>query len=667
YSGSNPGGVYTVSSSLLNISVAVDWQNFDLVWVNRPQNRLFAIYGYTDLVPGHDGGAGSQSWSPAGGWSGDAAIPGFPLDPTYGLYSPIFMNLRLDDDPQSGDLLAVFKSYLGNYASVSGLLSSQLFTIRWDGAASAWTDNKQQTTGEIVDYQDNYAGLSYYKNFPVIFSPTTVQNFTQGGAVNLDVQGTLFKSGAVLSFPGLVNSTTTVNTLTNPNFLTTTGLIAATFPPGIYDFTITNPDGSQAVGKGLIQISPSASNPPTVLSASPNFGAEGVSGVKILLTGYNFPVNCSVSFSGTGITVTSQSCPSSTQVSLTLNIDPAAPAGLRDIIITDPAAPGTPYTSPSLFTVNFAPSITSVTPASITQGQTGVNMTIAGSGFQPGSTVEIQDGANDLGWRNPGATVNTYQNGMTGNLFSITGTGDQVVSAIIATIDNESNQPNSDASVAIYDDNGGVPGNLRVIVSSSLISANTNPAVIPFLSGNRVLAPGNYWVFLNFNRLGMVLAHDDNQTACDGMSTCVALNQSGPFGTWPLTGGPAGSWTPFPGRRYAMSVLYCPVGTVCGNSPKPPFVTAGSYSYTSVNGLNGFDNNKMTGTSFTTALPAHITGLTAYINTVDPNAQSASMAIYTDNSGAPGALLVATSQNQTLTAGAFNQFQISPTTLLPGK
>lgn len=669
-SGSNPGGVYTISSSLLNISVAIDWQNFDLAWVNRPQNRLFAIYGYTDAVAGLYGGAGSQSWSPAGGWSGDAAIPGFPLDPAYGLYRPIFMNLRLDDDPQSGDLLAAFKSYLGSYASVSGLLGSQLFGVRWNSAASAWTDNRQQTTGDIFDFQDDYAGLSYYKNFPVIFSPTTIQNFTQGGTVSLNVQGTLFKSGAVLSFPGFVPTTMIVNTTTTPNTLTATGSVALTALPGIYDFTITNPDGSQAVGKNLIQISPSALNPPTIISVSPNFAAEGVSGVKVLLTGYNFPASFSVSF-GTGITVSNPVLLSPTQVSLTLAIDPAATAGpnggLRDIIITD-LSTGTPYTSAGLFTVNFAPSITSVTPVSIIQGQTGVNMTITGSGIQPGSSVEIQDGANDLGWRNPGATVNTYPNGMTGNLFNISGTGNQVIYAILLETDNEApNWSNSKTSVGIYDNNGGVPGNLKAFVSASISSSGVGLTAVTFLSGNPVLPPGNYWFLFNFNQLGIVLAHDNNQTACDNISSCVAVNKSNPYGTWPSTGGTAASWTTTgsfttttpPGRRYAVQVQYYPQAT------GTPITKVGSFTYTDPNGVNGFDSNQMTGTSFTTAMTAHISGLTAYINTVDPISQSGSMAIYADNSGAPG-VLKAASSNQTLTAGAFNQFQIPPTTLPPG-
>ncbi|MEO8448616.1 MAG: hypothetical protein ABI647_02425 [Gemmatimonadota bacterium] len=127
---------------------------------------------------------------------------------------------------------------------------------------------------------------------------------------------------------------------------------------------------------------------PALTSLVPNSGELGAV-VPVRLLGSNFvAVGTTVNVSGTGITVSPLTFVSSTEVDATFTISPTTTLGNRNVSITAPNA-GTSNVLP--FNVVAPPSLTltSITPSGAAFGQT-VNVTIVGTGFGPGLTLNIQ-------------------------------------------------------------------------------------------------------------------------------------------------------------------------------------------------------------------------------------------------------------------------------------
>ncbi|HUR76720.1 MAG TPA: hypothetical protein VMZ22_02155 [Acidimicrobiales bacterium] len=131
---------------------------------------------------------------------------------------------------------------------------------------------------------------------------------------------------------------------------------------------------------------------PTITSVSPAIVGQGASLMQMIVRGTNFagPVpTVTVSPNGTGteaidITVTRDS---STQLTLNVSVGTTAPAGPRDLTITNPNGGGT-TTANDAFSVSTDFNVTHLTPAGRPQGYTGTVM-INGSGFSGAPTVSF--------------------------------------------------------------------------------------------------------------------------------------------------------------------------------------------------------------------------------------------------------------------------------------
>lgn len=146
----------------------------------------------------------------------------------------------------------------------------------------------------------------------------------------------------------------------------------------------------------------------TLGELSPASAGQGALNRSVSLAGVNFKAGATVSF-GAGITVTSVTVNSSTQITVTLNVDPAAAIGPRNVTVTnlcDPASPpgcvGPSSTLAGAFTVTPAPTITTVTTDrnnfaspplpldnTLSRNVNGQSFTITGTGFQSGLTVDF--------------------------------------------------------------------------------------------------------------------------------------------------------------------------------------------------------------------------------------------------------------------------------------
>src|ERR1700682_5005414 len=125
---------------------------------------------------------------------------------------------------------------------------------------------------------------------------------------------------------------------------------------------------------------------PTLSSVSPSSGTQGQT-VGVTLTGTLFASGATIGLSGTGITVSNTTVVSGTTITATLTIASNAPTGAQNVTVTSSGKTSGSQT----FTVNSgagAPTLSSVSPSSGTQGQT-VGVTLTGTLFVSGATIGL--------------------------------------------------------------------------------------------------------------------------------------------------------------------------------------------------------------------------------------------------------------------------------------
>ncbi len=644
------------------------WNNFSLIWKPKTGgSSLFAVYAYfNENDPLNQGSAHYQYWRPGSGWSGDS-----PISVTAIGNRTEFSSLFFDSDPRTADILGLVRSDNGTFSAV-----------RWDGNAFSWVDyHELSRTGPDINLLPY--GFSYFKNFPFLDQSTlqmtdltTNQVITaplQGESVRVKISGELIQDFAMLGFPGFSQSNIDTTTVVHQNgidTITATGTISNSITPGPYDLKVTNPDRSLAVSPKLINIAVNPANPPTVFSVFPSSRGQGAVNQTLTLTGYNFPLkngspDFSISFSGNAsdITLSSFILVSPVQVTVQTDIAQTAQAGSRDLVLTN-LTTGQNYTFPSIFTVNYAPTILGATPSIISQGVNQASFSISGSDFQPGASLLIKDGSSALGWNLPGSVPGSpFLNTMTGNRFYIPpATTPFVVLNDIVVTASLVDPGNTYGQVSIYSDNNGVPGTLiqssnfnsfiglpqyqtpNGFLNVNIFKMNLSPPII-------LSAPARYWVFVNVGGAQTLISYDTSQSACNGDSVCLGFSNPEPFGLWPQPATAVTASNSFTGKRFGISLEYLPIldSTAVGSGS----LGTGAYQ------------NKMTGSSLTLAVQTVFTATFAYIGSVDPVNPMGSLAIYSNNNGVPGSLIRQT-LSQTLVPNSFNGFVLGKTVLAPG-
>ena len=230
-----------------------------------------------------------------------------------------------------------------------------------------------------------------------ITSPATDVSVPAGQSVTFAGSGTA-PSGSITGYSWSIRGgSPATSSVQNPG--------AVTFPaPGTYVASLTVTDNA-----GITDPSPKTrtitvtSNGlvPTLISAAPNSGVQGLINVNVILTGTNFLPNPVCNF-GAGIEINTCTYNSATKITANIDILANAVVGPRDIMITD-----TDTQSATLlggFTVVGgvaapAPTLTGISPNSEFQGATNVTVNLTGTNFQPSPTCNFDS---DFG-----GTINT--------------------------------------------------------------------------------------------------------------------------------------------------------------------------------------------------------------------------------------------------------------------
>ena len=203
------------------------------------------------------------------------------------------------------------------------------------------------------------------------------------GPAQLTLTGTGFVDGATVALelagqpdiPGtgvdVVSSTTITATFDLTNVA-----------PQDWDVRVTNPDGGTSVCADCFTVTGST---PDVTGADPDSLGQGATNQDVTITGGDFAMGATVSFSGTGITVNDVTFVDETELIANITISPTATTGDRNITVTN--TDGLSGSCTACFTVNAAPTVTSTDPSSRGQGAAAQNITINGTGFVDGATV----------------------------------------------------------------------------------------------------------------------------------------------------------------------------------------------------------------------------------------------------------------------------------------
>lgn len=209
-------------------------------------------------------------------------------------------------------------------------------------------------------------------------SPSSALAGSQG--FTLTVNGNNFIPSSVVQFNGTARTTTFVSAtelqapITAADIATTAvNKVAVSNPPpggglsGSVDFAVSNPL-------------------PTVASLNPPFVPQGSPAFTVTVTGTGFVSTSTILLNGSARPTTFIS---STTLQAGLTAADAAATGIANIAVTNPA-PGGGASNSQPFTITIAaPSITLLTPGSAVAGGAGFTLTVTGTGFRSGATVEF--------------------------------------------------------------------------------------------------------------------------------------------------------------------------------------------------------------------------------------------------------------------------------------
>lgn len=206
---------------------------------------------------------------------------------------------------------------------------------------------------------------------------------SQKQTLNVAVSGTNFESGATVSFgAGVTVNTVTVTSATS---LTANLTVASNATLGTRDVTVTNVSGFSGSRTAAFNVRAAK---PQLISVTPSQGNQGAT-FSVTLAGADFQSGATIAF-GPGITVTSTSFVSITQMTATIAIASNAALGYQNATVTNPDGQNVTLTN-ALRVMGPAPQVVSAYPVQGVLGQT-LTVTVNGTGLQAGAVVSFGSG-----------------------------------------------------------------------------------------------------------------------------------------------------------------------------------------------------------------------------------------------------------------------------------
>ena len=245
-----------------------------------------------------------------------------------------------------------------------------------------------------------------------ITSPTSNMFITPGQSVNFAGTGSA-TSGSITGYSWSIRGG-------NPSTSTLASPGPVTFASnGVYtaSLTVTDSAGNTDPSPPVRTITVTTNLPPTLTTATPNSGSQGQVNLTVNLAGANFLNGATCSF-GAGITVSSCTFVSSSQLTAKITVLYNAALGGRNLTVTNPDGQFANLANGfSVVTgvLNPPPALTSLSPNSGVQGVTSLNVTLSGTNFIPSPTCTFGEGITVNSCTYNSATQLTANIGITAN------------------------------------------------------------------------------------------------------------------------------------------------------------------------------------------------------------------------------------------------------------
>ncbi len=227
-------------------------------------------------------------------------------------------------------------------------------------------------------------GLTFTLNNPVpaITSLSNTSATAGSGGFPLTVNGSNFVNGSTVQWNGSARTTTFVSGTQLTAIIPPTDLAVA----GTATVTVVNAPPGGGTSNGLTF---TINNPaPAITSLSPNAATAGGAAFTLTINGNGFVSTSSVWWNGAARATTFVSA---TQLTAQIPASDIATAGTANVVVMNPA-PGGGSSSAASFTIgqvqNPVPAIASMSPSSAQAGGAGFTLTVNGTNFINGSTVQ---------------------------------------------------------------------------------------------------------------------------------------------------------------------------------------------------------------------------------------------------------------------------------------
>ena len=222
--------------------------------------------------------------------------------------------------------------------------------------------------------------------------PAAGPNFT------LTVNGSSFVNGATVLFNGLPRVTTFVNV-----GQLTAAILASDIPfVGTASVVVTNPVPGGGVSNS-VNYSITGTNPvPVITTIAPTSVPTGSPAFTLTVNGTGFSPNSVVSFGGAAKTT---SFVSTTQLTAAILATDVATGGTPAVIVTNPTPGGGPSNSVTFNVISPVVTITSLSPTTVAAGSGSLVLSVFGTNFVNGATVNFGASAEPTLFENSGFLI----------------------------------------------------------------------------------------------------------------------------------------------------------------------------------------------------------------------------------------------------------------------
>jgi hypothetical protein len=226
----------------------------------------------------------------------------------------------------------------------------------------------------VVNGSSSSSGAKFQVNGPSLSGVTPASAVAGGPAFSMTLAGANFVAGSTAVWNG-ANLATTFNSATQLTAQVPANLIANA---GTAFVLVNNPGGSSTSPQLFTVSVPPA---PSVSGLNPPTAIAGASAFQLTVNGSGFVSGSVVNWNGAPL---GTGFVSSTQITALVSASLIAAAGTANVTVQNP---GAPLSTPLSFSI-VGPSISALNPAGASAGDPSFSLTVNGSNFVPGSSIQ---------------------------------------------------------------------------------------------------------------------------------------------------------------------------------------------------------------------------------------------------------------------------------------